>query len=85
VRAVVEKATIPKLVAAFATFMEVKVIRPIKEIQAIQDILASMRVHDIEKNYKPKSMCRVYKLFEILRETKARAGSEKVGNLIPEC
>ena len=84
-RAVVEKATIPKLVAAFATFMKVKVVRPIKEIQAIQDILASMRVDDIEKNYKSKSMCCVYQLFEILGDTIARAGSKKTGNLISEC
>ena len=84
-RAVVEKATIPKLMAAFATFMKVMVVRPIKEIQAIQNILASMRVDDIEKNYKPKSMRCVYQLFEILRDTIARAGSEKIGNLIPEC
>lgn len=84
-RTVVEKATIPKLMAAFATFMKVMVVRPIKEIQAIQNILASMRVDDIEKNYKSKSMRCVYQLFEILRDTIARAGSEKIGNLIPEC
>jgi hypothetical protein len=85
VRAVVKKAAIPELMAALATFMKVKVVRPIKEIQAIQNILASMRVDDIEKNYKTKSMRCIYQLFEILGDTIARAGSEKTGNLIPEC
>lgn len=84
-RTVVEKATIPKLMAALATFMKVKVVRSIKGIQAIQNILASMRVDDIEKNYKTKSMRCIYELFEILGDTKARAGSEKIGDLIPEC
>ena len=84
-RAVVEKAAIPKLMAAFATFMKVKVVRSIKGIQAIQNILASMRVDDIEKDYKTKSMRCIYQFFEILGDTIARAGSEKTGDLIPEC
>ena len=84
-RAVVEKATIPKLMAAFATFMKVMVVRSIEGIQAIQNILASMRVDDIEKDYKTKSMRCIYQLFEILGDTIARAGCEKTGDLIPEC
>ena len=84
-RAVVEKATIPKLMAAFAAFMKVMVVRPIKGIQAIQNILASMRVDHIQKNYKTKSMRCIYQFLEILGDTIARAGSEKTGNLIPEC
>ncbi|SRR5260221_14303544 len=71
--------------AAFATFMKVMVVRSIEGIQAIQNILASMRVDDIEKDYKTKSMRCIYQLFEILGDTIARAGCEKTGDLIPEC
>jgi hypothetical protein len=69
----------------FAAFMEITMVCPVKEIQAIQNVLASVRVDNIKEDYKTKTMCRVYELFEILRDTIARAGSEKVGNLISEC
>jgi len=38
--------------AAFGTFMEVEMVGPVKEIQAVQDVLASVRVDNIEKNRK---------------------------------
>ena len=44
-----------------------------------------MRVDNIQKNYKTESMRCVYQLFEVLWDAIARAGSEKVGNLISEC
>jgi len=44
-----------------------------------------VRVDDIKKHHKTKTMCCVYQFFEILREAIARAGSEKVGDLISEC
>lgn len=44
-----------------------------------------MRVDDIQKNYKTKPVRCVYQLFEVLGEAIARAGSEKIGNLISEC
>jgi hypothetical protein len=71
--------------ATFATFVEVLVVRPVKEIQTIQNVLASMRVDDIKKHHKTESMCCVYQFLEILRDAIARAGSEKVGNLITKC
>jgi len=71
--------------AAFTTFVEVKVIGAVKDIQAIQNVFAGMRMNDIEQNHKSKSVCCVYQLFEFFRKTIARAGSEKVGNLVPEC
>ena len=45
---------------AFGTFMKVEVVGPVKEIQAIQNIFASMRVDDIKQNYKTESMGCVY-------------------------
>jgi len=68
--------------AAFTTFVEVKVIGAVKDIQAIQNVFAGMRMNDIEQNHKSKSMCCVYQLFEIFRDAKARTGSEKIGDLI---
>ena len=70
---------------AFTTFVKVQVVAAVEEIQAIEDIFAGMGVDNIQKNYKSKSMGCVYQLLEILRETIARAGSEKAGNLISKC
>jgi hypothetical protein len=70
---------------AFGTFVKVLVVTTVEEIQAIEDVFAGMGVDNIQKNYKAKTMGRVYQLFEIFRDTITRTGSEKVGNLISEC
>jgi hypothetical protein len=69
----------------FTAFVKVQMVTAIKEIQAIENVFAGMGVDNIQKNYKTKSMGCVYQLFEFLRETIARAGSEKAGNLISKC
>jgi hypothetical protein len=68
----------------FGTFVEVMVIGPVKEIQAIQDVFASMGVDDVKEDNQTESMRRVHELFEILWDTIARAGSKEVGNLVSE-
>ena len=70
---------------AFTTFVKVHMVTAVKEIQAIENVFAGMGVDNIQKNHKTKSMGCVNKLFEILRETITRAGSEKAGNLISKC
>ena len=82
---IVEKPAVPQIMTAFATFVKVEVVSPVKEIQAIQNIFASMRVDNIKKNYKSESVCRVYQHLEIFRDAIARTGSEKARNLISEC
>jgi hypothetical protein len=84
VRAVVEQATVPKLMTAFSTFVKVQVVTTVEEIQAIENVFAGMGVDNIQKNYKTKTMGCVYQFFEIFREAITRTGSEKVGNLISE-
>jgi hypothetical protein len=71
-------------VTAFSTFVEVLVVTTVEEIQAIENVFASMGVDNIQKNYKAKTMGCVYQLFEIFREAITGTGSEKVGNLISE-
>jgi len=70
---------------AFTTFVKVLVVTTVEEIQAIEDVFAGMGVDNIQKNYKAKTMGRVYQFFEIFRDAITRTGSEKVGNLISEC
>jgi hypothetical protein len=72
-------------VTAFTTFVKVQVVATVKEVQAIENVFAGMGVDNIQKDHKTKTMGRVYQLFEFFRETIARTGSKKVGNLIPEC
>ena len=69
----------------FCTFVEIEVVAPVKEIQAVQDVLASVRVYDIKKNRKTQSVGSVYQLFEILWSAIAGACGEKAGNLITKC
>ena len=49
---VVKKPTVPQLMAALASLMEVLVIRAIKLVQAIEDILGSMAMDHVKKNNK---------------------------------
>jgi hypothetical protein len=69
----------------FTTLVEVLVVTTVKEVQAIENVFAGMGVDNIQKNHKTKTMGCVYKLFKILRDTIARTGSEKAGNLVSEC
>jgi hypothetical protein len=70
---------------AFTTLVKVLVVTTVKEIQAIENVFASMGVDNIQKNHKTKTMGCVYQFFEILGDTIARTGSEKAGNLVSEC
>jgi hypothetical protein len=69
---------------AFTTFVEVQVVTAVEEIQAIENVFAGMRVDNIQKDHKTKTMGCVYQLFEIFRDSITRTGSKKVGDLISE-
>ena len=50
VTAIVEKSTIPKLMTTLSTFVEVEMISSVEFIQTIEDVLARVRVNNVEKN-----------------------------------
>ena len=45
---VIEKATVPEIVASLSAFMEIKVISSIELVQAVKNVLASMGMNDVE-------------------------------------
>lgn len=45
--AIVEKATVPKIMATFGALVKVKMVAVIEHIQSVQNILRSMAVHNI--------------------------------------
>lgn len=50
VASVVEQSTIPLLVSAFATFMEVQVIGAIEHVEPIKNVLRSMAMDHVQQN-----------------------------------
>lgn len=67
VASIVEQSRVPELMAAFGALVEVLVVAPIKVVESIEDVLAGVRVHDIEENGDAESMCSVDQLLELLR------------------
>ena len=47
---IVEQTTVPKLVSTFATFMEIKMIRASELVDSIEDVLACVRVHNVQEH-----------------------------------
>ena len=46
--------------ASLASFVEVKVVRPVEHVQPIKDVLAGMRMYDVEKHCDPEGVSNVY-------------------------
>jgi len=55
--------------SAFSTFVEVKMIRTIEIVHSVQDVLACVRVNDVEENCDSETVSDIYELFEIFRVT----------------
>ena len=45
---VIEQPTVPKFMPTFRAFVEVEMIGPVKFVQPVEDVLARVRVHDVE-------------------------------------
>ena len=57
---------VPKIVASTGAFVEVLVVSAIELVETVEDILASVGVHDIEEDSDSKSMGRVYEFTEVV-------------------
>jgi hypothetical protein len=64
--AIVKQATVPELVAAFGSLMEILVVASIELVNTIEDVLACMRVNHIQKHCNSQSMCGINELLELL-------------------
>jgi len=67
VASIVEQSRVPELMATLGTLVEVLVVASIKVVESIEDVLAGVRVHDIEEDGDAESMCSVDQLLELLR------------------
>ena len=47
---IVEQSTVPQFMSSFAALMEIEVVGVVEHVQAVQNILGSVAVHDIEKH-----------------------------------
>lgn len=79
---VVEQSTVPEFVLTFRPTMEIEVIRSVERIKTIKDVLASVRMNDIEQNGYAHSMGRVDEFFQFLRCAVTRTCGEETGNLV---
>lgn len=80
--AVVEQATVPQLVAAFGTFMEVEVVAAIEHVQPIQHILGRVAVDDVEQDGDAHAVRGVNQLLQVVWESVAAAGREEAVDLV---
>ena len=69
VAVVVEQTRVPKVMAPFSTLVEVLVIASVKVVESVQDVLAGVRVDDIEKNRDAQSVSSVNQLLQLFRCT----------------
>lgn len=70
--------------SALASLVEVEVVCPIELVQTVQDILACMGVHDVEKDSDAHAMGNIDELFQVFWGPVPRARSEEARDLIPE-
>lgn len=82
--AIVEQSAVPELVLSFGTRVEVLVVCAIKLVQAVQDVLGSVTVNNIEKNNESQAVSRVDQLLQVLRRAISAAGGEEVVDLVAE-
>lgn len=82
--AVVEEAAVPELVPAAAALVEVLVVGAVELVDAIEDVLARVRVHDVEQDGDTHAMRGINQLLQLLWCAVARAGGEEARNLVAE-
>lgn len=66
---VVEEATVPEFVSSFPSFVEVKVIGAVELVQPIEDVLAGMRMNDIQEDRYAHAMCGVDEFLQVLGQS----------------
>lgn len=79
---IIKESAVPQIVATSAAFVEILVIRSIEVIQAIEDVLGSMAMHDVEQHSEAHSVGRVDKFLEVLWRPVPAAGGEEVVDLV---
>lgn len=79
---IVEETTVPKVMTALATLMEVEVISAVELVQTIQDVLAGMGMDDVKKDGDTHPVGRIDQLLEVFRCSVTGTSSEKRCDLI---
>ena len=81
---IVKQTAIPLLMPTFRSLVEILMVRPIKMIQPIKDVLGGMAMDDIQQDCDAHAMRCVYELFEIIRETVATRRGKEAIDLVSE-
>jgi hypothetical protein len=84
VRAVVEEARVPELMAAPAALVEVAMVRAVEKVQAIEHILTRVRMYNVEQYGDSHAVCGVDEFFELIWRAVARARGEEARYLVPK-
>lgn len=79
---IVEQATVPLVMTALATTVEILVVGAIKLIKTVQNIFRRMTVDYIQQYNQPKPMGSINKLLQILWRAVSTASCEKAVDLI---
>ncbi|KAI3492991.1 hypothetical protein L1887_42366 [Cichorium endivia] len=80
--AIVEQARVPELVPALGALVEVEVVGAVKHVEAVEHILARVRVDNVEEYGDTHGMRNVDELLEVLGVAVPAAGGKEVGDLV---
>ena len=84
VMAVVEQPRVPQLVTTLSTLVEVEVVATVKLVQPVQNVLASVRVNDIEQDGDAHSVRGVDQLLQLLGGSISAGSREERSDLVAE-
>ena len=79
---VVEQSAVPKLVVPSRSTVEVEVISSVEHIKAVKDVLASVRVNDIEQDNYTHAVGCVDEFFQFFGGAVARTCGKETGDLV---
>ena len=82
--AVVEDPTVPELVATARAAVEVQRVAVVEHVEAVEHVLAGVRVHDVQQDGDAHAVRGVDQRFEVVGEAVARGGGEEGVDLVAE-
>mmetsp|Transcript_53980 Transcript_53980/g.110172 ORF Transcript_53980/g.110172 Transcript_53980/m.110172 type:complete len:679 (+) Transcript_53980:411-2447(+) len=83
-RRVVEDTTVPEGVVAFGPLVEVLMRGAVEVVDAVKDVLGSVRVHNVEQHRHPHRVRLVDQALQAVGVTTAGGGGEEVGDVVAE-
>lgn len=82
IAAIVKQPRVPKLMASLLALVEIEVICAVKLVETVLDILAGVRVDNVQEHLDAHSVGSVNELHQVLWRTITTRHGEKVGDLV---